>query len=154
MGRERGVKLEQPEQKTNRMQRPAGPLGSEPGRVRGAAWLAPGTPHNQDRGRSAPRCGHRSPKPDAHWSPRLPAGKSLNWAHRRAGEKDLVPPAGGREAAVAGWGHPKPGSCGAHTETDTHGLTRLPPLSTRSRVCPRTDATAGVVRGRWGSAPF
>lgn len=111
------MKLEQPEQKTNRMQRPAGSLGSEPGRVRGAAWLAPGTPHNQDRGRSAPRCGHRSPKPDAHWSPRLPAGKSLNWAHRRAGEKDPVPPAGGREAAVAGWGHPKPGSCGAHTET-------------------------------------
>lgn len=40
------MKLEQPEQKTNRMQRPAGPLGNESGRVRGAAWLAPGTPHN------------------------------------------------------------------------------------------------------------
>lgn len=67
VGGERGVKLEQPEQKTNRMQSPAGPLGNKPGRVREAAWPAPRTQHKQDRGRSALRGGHRSPKPGAHW---------------------------------------------------------------------------------------
>lgn len=44
------MKQERPEQKTNRMQRPAGPLGCEPGRVERTAWPAPGTAPARDGG--------------------------------------------------------------------------------------------------------
>lgn len=82
VGGERGVKLEQPEQKTNRVQRPAGPRGNKPGRAGEAAWPAPRAQQRQDRGRSAPRGGRRSPKPGARWPPRLLARKSSNWTYK------------------------------------------------------------------------
>lgn len=160
MGGGRGVKLEQPEQKTNRMQSPASPLGNEPERVRRVAWLAPGTPHNQGRGRSAPRRGHRSPTQGAHRSPPLPTGKSLNWAHGRVGEKDLGPSAG--ERGAGDWGV---GGCGTpssalvvrpQTQTHSHlsyqaatSLHKDLGLPARSLHCRR-----GRWGGRWGSVPF
>lgn len=76
--------------------RSAGLLGNGPERVGRLAWLEPRTPYTRagrGMGESASRRLHPSPgcTRGAHRSPRLPAGKSLNWVHRQAGEKDLVP---------------------------------------------------------------
>lgn len=92
------MRREQPEQKTNRIQRP--PVGWSAGQRtwKGGKVGVAGAPHpthqggaGRGMGESASRYLHPSPTRGAHRSPRLPAGKSLNWVHGQAGGKDLVP---------------------------------------------------------------
>ena len=89
VGGERGVKLEQPEQRTNRVQRPAGPLGNKPGRVREAAWPAPAP--NRSRTGADLRCGAGTGAPSRALAGR--PGFSLgNPRTGRTSEKNPVPP--------------------------------------------------------------
>lgn len=120
---------------------------------KGGAAETPHPTHQGGAGRSAFPSRHPSPTRGAHRSPRLLAGKSLNWAHGQAGVKDLVrlcqkraSPPPPPPAWLAGCAQPQ-------TPTTIHGLTRRLTLSTRTLSAREEPPLAGVARVRWGFRP-